>query len=92
MGRSITPKYSIEYKTNRPASYIAASYDLKFHGKPTDEKAEAIRVHMNDSFKVGVANEHLAGDHIFKVTILHNTGALDGEIAAESSNPMFEVA
>jgi hypothetical protein len=43
---------------------------------------------MNDSFKKGQPNAHLAGEHVWKAEAVHQSS---GQIVATATMPMFEV-
>jgi hypothetical protein len=96
MGRSYIPTYRIEYRDNTmhpmAGSHIIA-YDFKRDGKPTDDKAEAIRKKINSSFAPGGTNYDLSKLHgvLIHVQRLHIVRQSSGETVAKSTAPMFEV-
>jgi hypothetical protein len=88
MGRIVTPKYRVEYQ-DQQGKHIAAWRD----GKPTDAKAEAYRVGLNESYKPGKPNAHIPKALGF---IPHTSAVVvvcqkTNEVVARAKMPMFEV-
>lgn len=97
MGRSITPLYRIEVRTN-PTNYGLEFFDwnCKRNGKPTVENLEKWRKEINASFQPGGVNFHTLERTdivpvINRVQVLFNKGSRVGELVAETNAPMFEV-
>lgn len=102
MGRIITPKYRVEYRTNHLALGFVLSDMLTKDGKrvltmcwdgpATMPKLKEWRVRFNRSFQKGGANEHLSQahgeDHIHWARIVNQK---TGQVVAEVTAPTFEV-
>jgi hypothetical protein len=96
MGRSFTPTYRVEYRTNNmhpnaPSNWL--TYDYKRHGKPTAAKAEDMRKRLNTSFDRDGINFHVSKAagvvlHVTSLKIVHQEST---EVVAEATAPMFEV-
>jgi hypothetical protein len=97
MGRSYTPTYRVEYRDNTMTRWTTPphwlTYDSKRHGRPSNAKAEAIRVSLNASFGPDGVNFHVsqAAGVVIHVTKLWIVRQADGEVVGAATAPMFEV-
>lgn len=98
MGRSVTPKYRVEYWTNNKPSKQTMIWDVKSRanvtglGAPSTENLEKWRKTYNFSFKDGV-NKHVseAAGYIVHIGRCRIVDQFTGRVAAEFVPPMFEV-
>jgi len=87
MGRSVTPKYRMEVKTN--VGYFTPSI---WRGRATEQRLE-VAVHAeNKSFLPGGVNAHVANNlgavpYIYKAKIINQ---MTGEVVAEYNAPAFQ--
>ena len=104
MGRTVTPKYRVEYSDNLLAFGKTAG-DIKgadgqrcncqaWNGRATKERLEDWRKTMNASFKMNGANWHVSEAfnmvvHVHKARIVRQA---DGKVMARVYAPAFEVA
>jgi len=78
MGRTVTPKYAVQY--DAPGFLLTPA---AWKGRPT---AEALAAHvegLNASFQPGGANAHLAGTKVVAARIVRNVAG--GEVVARWS-------
>lgn len=94
MGKTITPKYRVEISyisfTEKRIKTDSFAWDIKRHGKPTNENAKKFRDAMNESLNKGGSNENLRDNQ----SDYCNTEIKDqktGEVIAEFIPPLFEV-
>jgi hypothetical protein len=61
MGRTITPKYRLEYYDNHKQPYPhKQTWDVKTKGKTTDQNLEKYLIDFGKSFEVGRVNDHIS--------------------------------
>lgn len=58
MGKSVTPKYRVEYK-DQEGKHIS-DWMVKEKGKPTEENLDKWLMDLNKSFLTGGVNEHIS--------------------------------
>ncbi len=97
MGKTITPKYRVEFRDNDRNAWSIFKrqiWDCKAYGKPTAKNLATWREKMNTSFDNGGVNFHISKAAGFIVYISHAkiVSQKSGEIVAEYTMPMFEVA
>jgi hypothetical protein len=94
MGRTLTPKYSLEASfvdfANKKLGSLRMGWPSKL-GKPTNKKAEAWVRGFNESLKPGGANAHLRATQsdLGRVTVRYNVHG--GLTVAEYSPPLFQI-
>jgi hypothetical protein len=101
MGRSITPTFRAEYKTqdgrwnaigwNARATQCA---NVTVHGAPNERNAEVMRSKLNKSFANGGVNAHVSAavGYILHVSAVRVIRQSTGEVVAMAVAPLFEVA
>jgi len=63
-GRSMTPKYVVDWKLRSPKWHTdATAWSVKDYGKPTEANLTKYAKRYNDSLKAGGVNDHLGKDH-----------------------------
>jgi hypothetical protein len=88
MGRSVTPKFRVEYKTNDGREAVMCWND------PLHADAETLehwRVTMNKSFQPGGVNGHLSTKAVLHITSARLVHQKTGKTVATATMPMFEV-
>jgi hypothetical protein len=61
MGKSITPKYRLEYyDNNRKIMPYIQGWSCKEHGRPTDKTLEKYLYSLGKSFEIGGVNKHIS--------------------------------
>ena len=93
MGRSTTPTYRIEARTNDISVINDCVWNSKYHGRANQENLEKWRTILNASFQPGGVNEHIAEarkavPHIIAAKLIRQS---TGEVVAETKMPAFEV-
>ena len=94
MGKSSTPKYRIELRSNDPKrKWDSYAYLVKNYGKPTEANAKRFRNDMNASFQGGGTNYHITEGLGY---VLHYSDAQiveqkTGRVVAKYKAPVFEV-
>jgi len=91
MGRTVTPKYRIEY--NESGRNQVQCWNSKFYGRATAINLEAWRVKHNASFLPSGVNNHVtkALGYVLHVSYARIVNQFSGEVVAEARMPMFEV-
>ena len=93
MGRTITPKYRIEYVESNRERANSAAWDAKTYGRANARNLERWRTKLNTSFLPGHCNFHVsqALNVIPHVSYARLVNQKTGEVVAEARMPMFEV-
>lgn len=88
MGKSITPKYRVEYSTNRGSHSMMA-----WRGRVSQERLEQWRKDYNHSFQPGQINgQYAPGATVIHINYARIVRQSDGQLMTETTMPMFEVA
>ena len=92
MGKSYTPTYRVETKDNTSFYWNRAAWNVKEHGRATNNNAEAYRVKLNESYQIGNVNEHISKAegklvHVSAVRIIRQSTE---EVVATANAPLFE--
>ena len=93
MGRSVTPTYRVEVRANVNMG-TTYTWDGKIHGRANEANLEKWRKALNASFQPKGVNWHVSDSlgvvpHICRATLIRQR---TGEVVAEVTAPMFEVA
>lgn len=93
MGKIYTPTFRAEVKDNTSPVWISMVWNVKDHGRPSNNNAETFRVKLNSSFLPGGVNEHISKSagflvHVNSVRVIRQA---TGDVVAEAKAPMFEV-
>lgn len=98
MGKSYTPTYRAEYKT-QTGDWRLISWNVRggtnrtAHGVPNERNAELLRKALNKSFAPGGVNYHVskAAGYIVSINRLRVIHQASNQVVAETVAPMFEV-
>jgi len=104
MGRSITPKYRIEYYYRQPSNgqiiQVKACWTVKSNnanipadGKPTDKNVEKYVQAYNNSLKSDGVNKHVS-QSLGYMPMAHKAELIEqatGNVVAKWNAPMFQV-
>ncbi len=105
MGKSVTPKYRVEYRTNHGFKHssnppiqamcwdVVSRTNVTGHGKPTVENLQIWRDKFNESFLPEGVNGHLSTSAGFIVRIhwCRIVNQFTREVMCEFTAPAFEV-
>ena len=93
MGRTTTPTFRVEHRTN-VGHITAAAWDTKRDGRPTNAAAAAYRAQLNASLQPGGCNnpDPKPTDVVMHVTEVRVYRNATNVLIASDHAPMFEVA
>jgi len=85
MGKTTTPKYRVEIRTN------TSSFPMAWSGPATPKRLEDTVERYNRSFMPGGVNGHVSDKVIVQIDKAQLINQATGEVVAEWSAPMFSL-